>query len=118
MSKQRDLILKVLRSSEGHMTAEEIYESAREEMPNISLGTVYRGLSALADGGEIMRISVANGKDYFDKTCKRHDHLICSVCGKVKDIYVPSLEKEMQMLSEGRLTGYTLNVLWTCPRCI
>ena len=49
MSKQRDLIERIIKESMLHLTAEEIYKEARKEMPNISLGTVYRNLGNLVD---------------------------------------------------------------------
>lgn len=56
-TKQRDLILKTLRNTTCHPTADWIYEQVKKEMPNISLGTVYRNLSMLKDLGEIIELN-------------------------------------------------------------
>ena len=48
-SKQRDLILQLVRSAHTHPTADWVYNEARKQMPNISLGTVYRNLGQLVD---------------------------------------------------------------------
>ncbi len=53
MTKQRKAILKVLKHTDSHPTADWIYEKVREEIPNISLGTVYRNLNVLAELGKI-----------------------------------------------------------------
>ena len=56
-SKQRESIKKFLISRYDHPTAETVYMNIKEEFPNISLGTVYRNLSLLADIGEIQKLS-------------------------------------------------------------
>mgnify|MGYP000939806370 CR=1 FL=1 len=58
MSKQRDLIERIIKESMLHLTAEEIYKEARKEMPNISLGTVYRNLGNLVDEGKVRKLQL------------------------------------------------------------
>ena len=53
-SRQRECILKDLQSRRDHPTADMVYESVRDSFPNISLGTVYRNLSLLAENGTIL----------------------------------------------------------------
>ena len=64
-SKQRESIKKFLISRYDHPTAETVYMNIKEEFPNISLGTVYRNLSLLADIGEIQKLSTGIGPDRF-----------------------------------------------------
>ena len=56
-SRQRESIKNNLMGRTDHPTAETVYSDIRQEYPNISLGTVYRNLSLLADLGEIQKIS-------------------------------------------------------------
>ena len=65
-SKQREAIITVLRDMKTHPTASAVYEKAREIIPNISLGTVYRNLAALRESGDILAISIGDGFDHFD----------------------------------------------------
>lgn len=60
-SRQRESIKNNLMGRTDHPTAETVYSDIRQEYPNISLGTVYRNLSLLADLGEIQKISTENG---------------------------------------------------------
>ena len=71
-SKQRESIKKFLISRYDHPTAETVYMNIKEEFPNISLGTVYRNLSLLADIGEIQKLSTGIGPDRFDGNPKPH----------------------------------------------
>lgn len=79
-SKQRESIKKFLISRYDHPTAETVYMNIKEEFPNISLGTVYRNLSLLADIGEIQKLSTGIGPDRFDGNPKPHYHFICKEC--------------------------------------
>ena len=91
-SRQREAILNVLRSSKGHPTADEVYRQVREEIPNISLGTVYRNLALLRKEGNILSVSVGDGSEHFDGDCSPHIHLHCSECGKIHDL---TLERDV-----------------------
>lgn len=88
-SVQRDVIMEVLRSTASHPTAEWIYEKARNKLPNISLGTVYRNLNALVAAGAIIKVQGTFDKDRFDGNSHRHAHMVCDKCGSVIDIDLP-----------------------------
>lgn len=83
-SKRRQCILDDLESRTDHPTAEMVYSSVRDEIPSISLGTVYRNLKELADKGSIISFT-QNGKEHFDGNNHPHIHVCCSVCGKIED---------------------------------
>ena len=49
MTRQRTLILDIMRQEcPNHLTADEIFARAREQMPRIARGTVYRNLIVLS----------------------------------------------------------------------
>ena len=96
-SKQREAILKVLRNSKSHPTALQVYDEVRKEIPNISLGTVYRNLAVLVEDGEILSVVVGDGNDHFDGDNSFHLHLHCKKCGSITD--VPALDKTIEALS-------------------
>ena len=58
-SRQRDLILAWLRASKSHPTAAGIYEGVRDELPNLSLATVYRNLDLLEQEGRLRTLHAA-----------------------------------------------------------
>lgn len=86
-SRQRNVILDIVRSSDAHPTADTVYDLARQELPGIGIATVYRNLNMLAENGDISRINTGDGKDRFDGCTGEHYHMICSRCGDVIDIY-------------------------------
>lgn len=102
-SRQRDTVLKVLRSTDTHPTASWIYEKSREQIPNISLGTVYRNLFELCNEGEILSLAVGDGFEHFDGNAKEHLHLYCKKCGKIFDMPV----NNHSLLNSAKKHGFT-----------
>ena len=90
MTKQRAVILEVLRSVHSHPTADEIYGMVREKLPRISLGTVYRNLELLTNTGEILRLDRAGIQKHFDGNTMPHYHVRCRRCGKIGDVSLPA----------------------------
>lgn len=120
-SRQRSCILNNLQRRCDHPTADMVYESVRVELPNISLGTVYRNLSFLAETGQILKISTGIGPDHFDGFTAPHNHFICRCCGRVTDVeYVPE-EKIIEKASEefdGVIEKYNLQFFGKCSGCL
>lgn len=96
-SKQRNLILDIVKSNHVHPSAEWVYEQAREVMPSIGIATVYRNLNLLADMGEIRRISGLDGSDRFDGRTDSHYHFKCRRCGKLIDLEEKNSEAVSKM---------------------
>lgn len=99
-SKQRQLILDIVKDSCDHPTAQTIYYRAKEKMPNISLGTVYRNLISLYENGDIKHIQIANKKDRYDGNICTHFHIYCEECKKTKDIPLEILESSVDIIEK------------------
>jgi Fe2+ or Zn2+ uptake regulation protein len=84
---QRICIFEVLSGVETHPSAEAVYAEARTRMPTMSLKTVYQTLNDLADMGEIQQLDMGTGASRFDPNIDAHHHLVCTSCGKVRDLY-------------------------------
>jgi Fe2+ or Zn2+ uptake regulation protein len=83
---QRQCIFQVLHGDGSHPTAHTVFQSVREEMPTISLRTVYQTLNDLVAMGEIQQLDVGTGAARFDPATGAHHHLICTRCGAVRDL--------------------------------
>ena len=120
-SRQRECILKNLQSRRDHPTADMVYESVQVDEPNISLGTVYRNLSFLAENGQILKISTGIGPDHFDGFTEAHNHFVCRECGRVLDLDYVADEKIIADASKnfnGEIEGYDLQFYGTCEDCL
>jgi len=79
-------VLDVLRASEKHPTALEVYEEVRCVRLRIGLATVYRILHQLTEQGLITELGRNDESCRYDGRTNRHDHAICTVCGALLDI--------------------------------
>lgn len=119
-SRQREEIKNFLMTRKDHPTADVVYMNLRQQFPNISLGTVYRNLTLLADIGEISRIRVGDKIDHFDADTSLHYHFICNECGAVIDLDMDSIESIVETASQnfdGHIQGHTTFFYGTCPAC-
>lgn len=84
---QRQCLFRLLTGNDRHPTVDALYESARAEMPTISLKTVYQTVNDLAAMGEVMLLDLGTGSLRVDPNVDdAHDHVVCSRCGMVRDI--------------------------------
>jgi Fe2+ or Zn2+ uptake regulation protein len=89
---QREAVFRVLAGNERHPTAEAIHAAVVAELPMVSLRTVYQVLNDLADLGELQVLELGTGAARFDPNVDAHHHLVCTVCGKVRDLYDHDLD--------------------------
>ncbi len=120
-SRQRDAILTYLNTRTDHPTADMVFTALQKTMPNISLGTVYRNLSQLADQGTILRISCNGTADHFDAMTQPHLHFFCNCCGCVQDLSgsLP-FEPSSMVFPEfkGQISGFSIMYYGTCEACL
>lgn len=84
---QKEVIARIVKASCDHPTAEMVLDKAKEEIPALSLGTVYRVLKDMARRGEIREVVCKDAPSRFDKTTANHAHFTCVKCGKIKDVF-------------------------------
>lgn len=95
-SKKRDAMLRLLRETDNHPSADWVYHRLRGEYPDLSLGTVYRNLNQLTEEGLISSVGVINGQERYDGMVCPHAHFICSRCGTIIDLPDLSLAKDYE----------------------
>ncbi len=86
LTKQRQAVLRVIRESDKHLTANEVFEDARRVLPGISFATVYNSLRYLKYEGLIGEIQFGSDANRYDRNLTQHDHAICTNCEKIVDI--------------------------------
>lgn len=122
-SKQRDAILSFLMTRKDHPTADVIYENVRREYPNISLGTVYRNLTLLAELGHVMKVPCNDGTEHFDSTVKPHYHFECTQCKAIIDMdnISPEVSDALDTIAlkgfDGSIKGHKLFFYGECADC-
>ncbi len=120
-SVQREIILNDVQNRCDHPTAEMIYDSVKAEIPNISMGTVYRNLNHLVEEKLVKEIPVVNGRTRFDKTLCHHSHFKCEKCGKVFDVEslnLVDLNDKVENLTGNKVQFSELLFVGVCKECL
>ncbi len=90
ITQQRELIVKhLVQNSDRHPSAEDIYDSVRQENTCIGLATVYRTLQLLQKLGIVCRMDMGDGSARFELTIESttpHIHLVCTECADVQEV--------------------------------
>lgn len=97
----------VLRNTTSHPTAVWIYDEVRKELPNISLGTIYRNLRRLRERGEISELEIDGSGKRFEANIARHYHFQCDRCGQIFDIEDSTSQRLDWQIS--RQTGFQIS---------
>ncbi|MEZ5347441.1 MAG: transcriptional repressor [Pyrinomonadaceae bacterium] len=120
LTKQRKVVLQVIHEAEEHLTANDVFASARELLPGISFATVYNSLRYLKDEGHIAEKSFGSGASRFDRMTERHDHALCVKCGKLVDMELKLPKALVDMAaktSNFELESIELTLRGLCPDC-
>lgn len=120
LTKQRDVVLQVIQGSMEHLTANEVFNSAKQLLPTISFATVYNSLRYLKDAGHIAEIQFGNGASRFDKKTYRHDHALCNKCGALVDIEMELPTELIEMAarySNFQPESVQMTLRGLCPEC-
>jgi Fe2+ or Zn2+ uptake regulation protein len=119
MTVQKMAVLRAMEEAgRTHPTAETIYALAKRHLPSIALGTVYRNLTKMAETGEVIKISVPDGPDRFDKDISDHMHILCIKCGKIYDIEESDVKVEINNVPDGaELIRFDVMAKCKCADC-
>jgi Fur family ferric uptake transcriptional regulator/Fur family peroxide stress response transcriptional regulator len=117
---QRLVLHRVLRCRDRHLTAEEAMRELGQQLPNVSLPTVYATLELFEGLGLVRRVAMEGGPALFDSRTEDHNHVTCRSCGRIEDIEVPVDDARMRRAA--RAAGYEpehtdVVVVGLCSRC-
>ena len=119
--RKRDAILNCVRSTDAHPSADWVFEHVKEQVPDISLATVYRNLTLFKDQGLITSLGTVKGVERFDGNTDPHVHFICTQCGAVMDLPQISVPEELNSAvaqsSGGRVDNCQLSFTGICGEC-
>jgi Fur family peroxide stress response transcriptional regulator len=115
---QRRAILEELARRDDHPTADDMYAAVQERIPGVSRTTVYRVLDTLVDVGAARRVAHPGAAVRYDAKVHRHHHLVCSHCGKVRDLEDASLDALKPRTRVGfEVYDYSVHFTGLCAGC-
>jgi Fe2+ or Zn2+ uptake regulation protein len=86
---QRVVMHRLLRDHDRHVSAEELLSEAGEQLPGVSLPTVYATLELFEQLGIVRRVNGGGGTLLWDTRADAHHHMICRNCGRIEDMETP-----------------------------
>ena len=118
-TRKRERIHEFLRASEDHPTAAQTHKALLGELPQLSLGTVYRNLEVLVSQGVVEEVPSAGGTRY-DGNPKPHHHFICERCGAIDDLHLVaprSLAQKLRRARGRRAMRIKIDFFGLCEAC-
>ena len=127
VTNQRMMVLDMIASHPAeHLTAEEIYDLAKVNSPEIGLATIYRTVQVLSDLHVINKVTFDDGFTRYELNGEesasghRHHHAICTGCGKVYSLesdLLDSLEEEVMEKLGFLVTNHEVKLYGLCSEC-
>ena len=122
LTRQRRAIWEVLLAEpDRHLSAEDVAERVRSELPLVNPSTIYRTLDLLVEEGLLLRTDLGANRAYYEPAREHpHHHVVCERCGTVTHIHDETLGDLARRIT--RATGYTLGAreisfYGLCPNC-
>lgn len=120
-SKKRQAIYDALCGTKAHPSAEQLYMTLKNRIPDLSLGTVYRNLGVLMQEGLIISVGNVDGQARYDANTAPHTHFICTCCGRVDDadtsLPLPDYA-EFENHTGWKLHSHSLSFSGLCSSCL
>ncbi len=120
--RKRNAILACLKSTDTHPSADWIFQQLRPQIPDLSLGTVYRNLNLFKEQGLAVSLGTVKGVERFDGTTQPHVHFVCTCCGRVDDLPGIQIPEELNAAvsrdSGGRVDNCQLTFTGCCTHCL
>lgn len=104
-----------------HFHIDTLYSELEATSYHVSLATVYNTMDLLIDCGLVRRHQFNNQPAQYEKVSGvgNHHHLICTQCGRIKDVKDQELLKMMnaRRYPAFHTSYFAINVYGVCSRC-
>lgn len=121
-TEQRAAVFRYLVNTDVHPTADEVFLAVRDDLPAISLATVYKSLETLVGCGLAVKLTYADHSARYDGRTDPHHHARCVACGRVLDLPGELRKSDLEELrhdaSGFTVTGYRLELSGYCAGCL
>lgn len=108
------------KSSERHLSAEDVYKVLLNDGADVGLATVYRVLMQFEQAGLLSRNHFEAGKAIFElNEGRHHDHLVCLDCGRVEEFFDAEIEVRQRAVAQQRgfeLQDHALSLYASCTK--
>jgi Fur family transcriptional regulator, ferric uptake regulator len=119
---QRDLILDVFISTEGHVSVEELYDLVKKKDSSVGFTTVYRTVKLMTEAGLAHEVRFTDGRARYEHEYNHshHDHFICNTCNTVIEFYSAEIEKLQEEIARQynfKILDHSHRIFGICGSC-
>lgn len=112
---ERIEILKCAMSAHGHFDVGGLYAMLEKDLYHVSLATVYNTVDLLFECGLLRRHHFSDGIAKYEFVNGSHTHLVCTMCGKVREV---EADAEIKRKYRGFKPQYTSTYVYgVCSNC-
>ncbi|OKH24659.1 Fur family transcriptional regulator [Chroogloeocystis siderophila] len=119
-TRSQERILKLLKSLNKAISAQDIYVELRNRNQSVGLATVYRALEALKLEGVVQVRTLASGESLYSSVQQDKHHLTCLQCGRsiaINQCPVHDLETQLHQAHQFKIFYHTLEFFGLCNQC-
>jgi Fur family peroxide stress response transcriptional regulator len=120
LTRYRKTVLQVLRSSNHHPTAADVFRIVRRRRPGVAYATIYNALNWLERGGLIASLNFTDEATRYDPIIERHDHFVCTRCGRLTDVELKLPSEIVTRAAKGarfRVAWHRTELFGYCSEC-
>jgi Fur family ferric uptake transcriptional regulator len=119
----RTAVVELLARQDCCLTAQEIFDTLRDDGRRVGIASVYRALDLLTSMRLVQRLEMGAGIARYEPVHadgEHHHHVVCERCGKVAPFADEELEDALGGLASKLgydLDGHDVTLRGSCPDC-
>ncbi len=121
ITKQREMILRVVLSSGVRLTAADIHSVLCTEGYSFGIATVYRTLASLEENGIVKKTEMPGDDSGFYSVADGHKHcFVCTKCKRELEIDFCPIDSRSEALAKKlgfTVTGHSFEIFGVCSDC-
>ena len=121
LTEPRRAVAGLIARREGHFTAADLVDDARQRRLNVGRATIFRALELFTELNAVERVDLPNG-DHAYVGCEpvHHHHVICSQCARTTEVEacgMPAVAREIGKETGFKIQSHRLELFGICPDC-
>ena len=117
-TRQKEAIREAILAANRPLSPEEILQSAQQDVPTLSLATVYRNIASLQRDGWLQAVTLPGMPARYEVAGKaHHHHFHCNECGKVYEMEGCGFEFHAKLPQGFTATEHELFLSGQCAAC-
>ena len=117
-----DAVRRIVAEEDRHLwSLDELHGQVRRHVDSANFSSILRAVTSLEQAGVLDRIDLGDGKARYESHQEHHEHIQCSICGRVAEVPGCIVEGAGRVVRESTgfiVRGHHLVFSGTCPDCV